>query len=391
MKNFLKGKIKNKFIVSIVLIIGIIIWSQWYISHSGVDTNSYVVLIKWEVSLNENTLWLDERKMLAVWDEIITKKDSICVIEWGDGSLTRLWENWKIIITELNVEEDLWKINLQFTLSKWKTWSNVVSFLWEKSYFKQNFEDIEASVRGTVFDVNLEKDYVYVANHEVTVKKWDNEKVISENKAFSISEFSFIEIIKFISEIKDRSWEKVNKDFDTKFINDLKKDISSKIDLDKIDSLLEENSEYSALLEQYQKINFVEASDDKLFAIKNKIKRQLINLAWEEDKKSLIQYSIYDLKDAVDVKNIDAIKGTISLIWENKDIVKNLNIDVLSDINIIPEWLEWALEWHLNTAKELFKNTPKFNLNIDELQWKANVILDEAKWFAEGLLNKIKK
>ncbi len=391
MKNFLKGKIKNKFIVSIVLIIGIIIWVQWYISRAWVDTNSYVVLVKGEVSINENILWSEDRKILAVWDEIITKQNSICVIEWWDGSLTRLWENWKIEIQELNVEEDLSKINLQFKLSEWKTWSNVVSFLWEKSYFKQNFEDIEASVRGTVFDVNLVKDYVYVANHEVTVKKGEKEEIISENKAFSISEFSFIEITKFIKEIKDNTWEKINKDFDTKFINDLKKDISSKINLEKIDELLEEKLEYSELLEQYQKLNFVEAKDTELFTIKNKIKKQLINLAWEEDKQSLLQYSVYDLKDAIDLKNIDAIKNTLSLIWENKDILKNLNTDVLSSITIIPDGLKGALEWHLDTAKELFENTPKFNREFNDLQWKASEILDDAKSVAEWLLNKFNK
>ncbi len=417
MKNFLKGKIKNKFIISILLIIWLIIGVQLFISSKGVDTNSYVVLVKWDVSVGDEQLGQDERIMLKVWDEIITKNDSICVVEWWDWSLTRLWENWKITIEELNIEEDLSKINLQFKLTEWKTWSNVVSFLWEKSYFKQNFEDIEASVRGTVFDVNLGTDTIFVQDHEVALDNWEQQKIVKEWTAFNFTTFSLVEITEFLNNIRDRAWEDYNKAWDDKYFEKLKQELlksfssenvtaivtdkiwSSAWDLDELEKNIstftweKKQQAYDSLLTQYQKLNFVSAGDWELFTQKNNIKKALIAAAWEEDKKSLVQYSIYDLKDAMDWENLDAIKNTISLIWENKDILWDLNVDVLSDISIIPEWLEWVISDQFDTVSELFKNSPKINVNldVDGLKWKATEVLDDAKWLVDWFLNKINK
>jgi len=330
MKKFLKQKLKNKFILIVSIIIIIILTFQ-YFSKPKIDTNTYVVLIKWETFINNSLLKEDNKQELEVWDIIITKQNSACVIEWWDWSLTRLWENWKIEIEELNVEEDLSKINLQFKLTNWKTWSNVVSFLWEKSYFKQNFEDIEAAVRWTIFDVNLEKDYVYVTNHEVIVKDTKNNKtkIIPQNKAFSISKFSFIEIEKFIKNIVDKKWLDENNNLDSKFLDNLKANISNKIDLENIDKVLDENKTYKELLFQYQKLNFISASEWELFEIKNKIKKELINIAPEKEKENLIKYSIYDLKDILNLENIDskAIKSIDNLkeiIWDNTPDLQNI-------------------------------------------------------------------
>ncbi|MCD5380492.1 FecR family protein [Candidatus Gracilibacteria bacterium] len=391
MKNFLKGKIKNKFIISILLIIGLIIGVQLFISSKGVDTNSYVVLVKGEVSVGDEQLGQEERIMLEVGDEIITKDDSICVVEWGDGSLTRLGENGKITIEELNIEEDLSKINLQFKLTEGKTWSNVVSFLGEKSYFKQNFEDIEASVRGTVFDVNLGTDTIFVQDHEVALDNGEQQKIVKEGTAFNFKTFSLVEITEFLNNIRDRAWEDYNKTGDDKYFEKLKQELlksfssenvtaivtdkigSSAGDLDELEKNIstftgeKKQQAYDSLLTQYQKLNFVSADDGELFTQKNNIKKALIAAAGDEDKKSLVQYSIYDLKDAMDGENLDAIKNTISLIGKNKDILGELNIDVLSDISIIPEGLEGVISDQFDTVSELFKNTPNIDINLDSI------------------------
>ncbi|MDQ7008793.1 MAG: FecR domain-containing protein [Candidatus Gracilibacteria bacterium] len=328
MKKFLKEKLKNKFILIIIFIIISILFYQGYKAAelANKDTNTYIVLIKGETIINNSSLNKEERIKLKIKDIIITKKDSACVIEWGDGSLTRLGENSKVEIQELNVEKDLSKINLQFKLINGKTWSNVVSFLGENSYFKQNFQDIEAAVRGTIFDVNLEKDYVYVANHEVSVQKGEEKKIISQNQAFSISTFSFIEIQKFISEIQDKTWKKINSDFDKEFLNNLKNNIFKQINLDNIDEILEENTTYNELLSQYQKLNFVGADDSELFEIKNKIKKSLISKASDENKKNLIKYSIFDLKDAINTENLnlDSIKDLEKIIGKNTENLENI-------------------------------------------------------------------
>lgn len=415
MKNFLKGKIKNKFIISILLIIGLIIWTQWFIDSKGADTNSYVVLVTWDVYINNETLASEERIMLEVGDEIITKDGSICVVEWWDGSLTRLWENWKIIIEELNVEEDLSKINLQFKLTQWKTWSNVVSFLWEKSYFKQNFEDVEASVRGTVFDVNLGTDTMFVQDHEVALDNWKKQQIVKEWTAFNFKTFSLVDITEFLNNMRDKAWEEFNVTWDNKYFDTLKAELlenfsaenvtevmTEKIwttasDFDELEKNISEFSwekkqqAYDTLLAQYQKLNFVGADDGELFTQKNNIKKILITAAWEEDKQSLLQYSIYDLRDAMDWENLDAIKSTLWLLWDNKTILDSLNFDILADIDIIPEWFEQLLDWQIDSIKNVFKNSPKFNVifNQDELKTKATDLIKGGRWFLEWVINTI--
>ena len=395
MKNFLKQKLKNKFILILIIFIISILWFQAYktLKIRNNDTNSYVVLIKWKVKINDYLLKKEERKKLKVWDKVITWQNSACVIEWWDWSLTRLWENWKIEIQQLDVSKDLSKINLQFKLVDWKTWSNVVSFLWEDSYFKQNFEDIEAAVRWTIFDVNLTKDYVYVANHEVKVKKWNNQKTIKQNQAFSISKFSFINLQKFIKNIKDKAWENFNQKYDEKYFEKLEKNISKNINLEKINKLISENANYQELLSQYQKLNFIKADNSKLFEIKNKLKEALIQKAPEKDKQTLVRYSIYDLKDALNSKNLDSIKSSFSIISENKDIVKNLWIDFNKDIfnNIWKYWenIKNFFQSQSSNLKDILWE--KFNeinvdFNLDDLWDKANKLRDNAINWITNLL-----
>ena len=379
MKKFLKEKLKNKFILIIILAILSILWIQ-YLLKPEIDTNTYVVLVKWEVNIDNNILNSDDRLKLEEWNSIVTKDNSACVVEWWDWSLTRLWENSKIEIQELNVEEDLSKINLQFKLVNWKTRSNVVSFLWEKSYFKQNFEDIEAAVRWTVFDVNLDKDYVYVANHEVAVKKDNETKIIQQNKAFSISKFSFIEIEKFIKNIVDKKWLDKNSELDSKFLDNLKNNISEKINLENIDTMLEKNKTYKELLSEYQKFNFVSASDAELFKIKTKIKRQLIETAPDEEKENLVKYSIYDFQDALKSKNLDSIKNSFSIISENIDIAKKL------DFKLDDNFLE-------NTTGEIKNFLSEKASILNNLFWNINIdwFLEDGKKTLNSIKNKADK
>jgi len=367
MKKFLKEKLKNKFIFIIILAILSILWIQ-YLLKPEIDTNTYLVLIKWEVSIDTNILKKEDRKKLEIWNIIITKKDSACIIEWWDWSLTRLWENSKVEIQELNIKKDLSKINLQFKLINWKTWSNVVSYLWEESYFKQNFEDIEAAVRWTVFDVNLNNDYVYVANHEVAVKKDNKTKIISENNAFSISQFSFIKIEEFIKNVVDKEWLEENAKLDNKFLNNLKKDLSEKIDLENIDEILNKNKTYKELLSEYQKLNFISASDSELFEIKNRLKNKLIEIAPDKEKQNLIKYSIYDLKDALNLDTIDS---------KTKETIKNITK------------LVWNNSWDLE--KILWKKYSEFENILDKLDIKntANKIKDKTIKGANSFFDKI--
>lgn len=78
--------------------------------------------------------------MLTSGDSIRTiGKESLAVIEWGDGSITRLGGNTKISVGNNEVSRDYTKIDISFDLIAGKTWSNVVSFISGDSAFTQTF------------------------------------------------------------------------------------------------------------------------------------------------------------------------------------------------------------------------------------------------------------
>lgn len=391
-KKILKGNTKNKFIFLIIIIIIIILWIQSYISKSSVkwDSNSYVILVKWEAHLSEITLHKNRKQQLKIGDIIETiGSESIAVIEWWDKSITRIWWNSKLQVNELNVKKDLSKINIIFTLQKWKTWSSVVSFLWEKSYFKENFHDLEASVRGTTFNIDLSKNYLFVKHHEVSLKK-DNKKIIvKENNALNIQTFSFIKLSQFMRRMKDHSWEKLNKKLDSQYINNLKTQAKKVFTQKNLDTILEksiwkwaknlQNFEkdisnfsdekrkkiYQSLLTQYQKLNFISSQDAELYKTKNQIKGTLISLAWENDKKTLLKYSLYDLKDAISIdglsewKKQQAIKTTLALIQKNIKSVDINDYNIFTEVNLSPEYLKkilWEQWWSMKNILEKAQN-----------------------------------
>ena len=370
----LKQKIKNvKFLLIIVLLIVAVLWYQWYRSFSliWVDRGSYVTLIAWEALWNEKKLIIDEKTQLVSWDKVQTIWDtSIAVIEWWDWSITRMWGSSWISINEVDVSKDLLEIKISFDLTGGKTWSNVISFLWEESYFKQNFDDIEASVRWTVFDVDLEKDYVFVQNHEVELKKDDKIKKVQENMPFQISSFSFVDIQKFFNEMRDNAWKELNNKLDGEYFEWLKAEILQSFESKNLESVIawtlgekvedlqslekkistfskqKKEATYDSLMSEYQKYNFIAPEDTELFKEKLKLKKLLLAVAWDEEKESLMQYTLYDLKDAIDGKHFSSIKEMLPVVDEYKDFFSNVKLEeIFGKIDI--SWFSWEM-------KELF-------------------------------------
>ena len=356
---------KNKFITFIILLILCVIWAGLYHAYvfTKADRGSFVILIEGEAFLNDQVLELEKREALNIWDIISTKwENSLAVIEWWDGSLTRIGWNSSIELNELFITHDISKMNISFTLLSWKSWSNVISFLWDDSYFKEYFMDSEASVRGTVFDVDLENGYIYVLDHEVRLTTENKGTVIIwERDPFSLKTFSFISLEKFIREIKDNAWETLNKSFDTEYIKILKneayKALEDNILLQKFDGIV--NSEdfekvlwsmsedkkselYNNLLTEYQKINFVNSDDWELFITKIKLKEALVATATVENKKALIQSTLFDFKELIQSKNFQNLEAILPILQKNSDILKELNIEFLDYFNfdIIPEDLK---------------------------------------------------
>ena len=419
-------KSKNKFIIWIILLVLLTLVIQLYISYfsNKIDTDSYISLVEWKWTLNEVLLPLDSREALESWDKVRTIwEDSLAIIEWWDGSITRLAGDSKISIGEANVSEDYTKINISFDLISWKSWSNVVSFLGKDSYFKQSFDNVEAWVRWTVFDVDLDNKYIHVVDHQVTLTEQDGtETIISEDQPFSLETFSFISFTEFVQSVRDTAWQDINKSFDQKFILGLKDALEDNFkknnpltvfleifskkykilselekgwNYEKIESwasgLSAEKREdlYAEVLSKYQSINFVDTDDTELYDKKTLYKRTMLLLTQDtEEKEMLLRSTLLDLEEIIKSKNFDNMWDTLSIITENKDLLKNIDIkSIISTQDLIPESLKNMLWDNFDDIKSLLNIDIKatdFPTDIWSLKDKAEEKIADG---LDGILN----
>lgn len=396
-------KIKNKFIIFIILIIIWIIWfwifSSFY--NKNVDRDSYVILLNWKAVLNNNILSLDEKEKLSIWDTIRTIwEDALAILEWWDWSVTRLWWDTSIEINELFVSNDLWKLNISFELINWKTWSNVISFLWEDSYFKEYFRDSEAAVRWTIFNVDLDNDYLYVLDHKLNLKTdtWEV-IVVDEQQPINLKTFSFIELAEFLNNFKDKAWENLNNNFDSAFFDTLKsranEDLNNLINLRNIDiNWVINDSEareelYNELLTEYQKINFIKVDDGELFEAKLEIKEQLVKLANAREKAILLENTLYDFKDIIDSKDYSELDKILPILSDNKDLLDSLNLKNHINLDSIPDDLKESFWENFNQLKDMFWGSlidvKSLDIDVKSIEEKASQAIKDG---LDSLFNK---
>ncbi len=397
---------QTKVILFIILLI-IFVFVFQFLTKPKIDTNSYVTLISGEASLNNHPLILQQKKVLKANDLLETwKKESLVIIEWGEGSITRVWPNTKLKIDSTKISQDLTKIEIFFELlgNSWKTWSDVVSFIGEDSYFKQGFADTEAAVRWTTFEVNLDKDYVYVEKHEVLLQNRKNWKkyIIPEKKPFSIKLFDFVALEKFITSLRDKTWQEINKQLDKEALKKLKENVKQalreaqklsqlkNIDLNDLPEL-EKEKLYKQLLSSYQNLkpSAISPADKDLYQYKLQYQEVLTSLAPKEDKQNLLRTSVYDLKEAINLKNFDDFKAIMKYIWKNKNFI-NLN-DFNNIINF--SWMKSSMK---NSIIDFIKNTKNWKYTeflgnsfdaFEKLNLKNTFenLNDKAKWIKENL------
>ncbi len=380
------------FIIFLILLLILFIVYSWF-SKTSYDRSSYVQLVEWEAFLNEDALLEWEKEKLSIGDTIkTTKEESIAIIEWWDGSITRLGWNTQLQVNELFVSQSKDRLNIAFELFSWKTWSNVLSYIPWDSYFKQSFMDMEAAVRWTVYNVDLENDYLYVVDHkvELTTIDWDSYS-IEENKPFDIKNFDFLKLEEFINKYKDSVFEDVNRRLDNELFRQIKADINKKIDdlseLAQMDlSQLEKDMQaklYNQVLSSYQDLNSVWVEDGSLFELKIDLKEKLYLLSDNQEKELVANSFEYDIKDAKDSNNYEYLNDILTKVNNNgininesiKNYVDNINYD-----NINPELRE-----SLKNNYEKFIN----NVNIDawSLIDNANNVKDD---FEQSFMGSIK-
>lgn len=388
-------KIGNKFIIAVILIITVIVVSQVFAaySQSSRDTNSYISLISGNGTLNEIRLREDEKNILVSWDTIrIIGESSLALIEWWDGSMTRLWGNTKITITQNEISRDITDINISFDLIAWKTWSNIISFIGSDSSFTQTFDGIEAWVRGTVFNVDLEKQFVHASDHsvELTSQQW-KKIILSEWDVLNLASFSLVEFSEYIKNLQDAAWIELNENLDQNYISELILDLESSFassnpflylmrfisptyailyvldtyqdDEDVhtyISSLSLDTRErvYPDVLSRYQDINFI-SSLDAAYETKLRYKKALVNLdVNQENSQRLVLTSAFDLQDIIDSWSTRWLKETLQFIQVNAASLDRENL------NILKWWLDYIPEGLLEEFSENFNALWKI-LNID--------------------------
>lgn len=385
-------KNKHKFIYFILILILTIITIGIFISifSKSVDRNSYVELVHWEWYLNDKLLVIWEKNKLSKKDFIETKtKDSLAVIEWWDWSITRLWWNTKLKIENEFVSNNKNQVNILFRLFSWKTWSNVVSYFWEDSYFKQTFNDTEMTVRWTIYSLDLENNYIQVESHKVNVndaKLWTIE--VTENKQLNINDFTFISLDDFIKYFKDKSFFEINKSLDKEYFDKLTKDIIKNIDSFKeyawksINDLTFSQREilYKEFLEKYQELNFIWLKDsEELFNLKMILKDKLIELTPESWKSLILKTLSYDIQDMIDMKNLWNFELITDILKKNdKYIDFNILNDIFKDFNINFD-INTSISNSIDSFKQNVIENPKFKDFFNSFSETIDVTIKEQK------------
>lgn len=385
-------KNKNKFIYFIIILIVIIIWIWISISlfFKSVDRNSYLELVSWEWLLNDKVLQIWKKEKLSKEDIIETKtKDSLAIIEWWDWSITRLWWNTKVKIENQFVAKNKDQVNILFRLFSGKTWSNVVTYLWEDSYFNQTYSDTEIAVRGTVYVVDADNDYLQVESHKVElINKQFGKKEVTENKQLKLSNFEFISLGDFIKFFKDKWFFELNQKLDKEYLLKLSLEVEKRVkDFvyfagKNIDNLTKEQREklYKTILSSYQDLNFVSLENsEKLFNLKIALKEKLIDLAPDTEKPSLLSTFSYDLKDIFKNKNFWNFEKITDILKENQKYLDYNNFTKMLE-NLGIKFDLWdSLNKLIDTFKEKVLNSANYKEFLENFSSQVNDAIIEQK------------
>lgn len=385
-------KNKNKFIYFIIILIVIIIWIWISISlfFKSVDRNSYLELVSWEWLLNDKVLQIWKKEKLSKEDIIETKtKDSLAIIEWWDWSITRLWWNTKVKIENQFVAKNKDQVNILFRLFSGKTWSNVVTYLWEDSYFNQTYSDTEIAVRGTVYVVDADNDYLQVESHKVELtNKQFGKKEVTENKQLKLSNFEFISLDDFIKFFKDKWFFELNQKLDKEYLLKLSLEVEKRVkDFvyfagKNIDNLTKEQREklYKTILSSYQDLNFVSLENsEKLFNLKIALKEKLIDLAPDTEKPSLLSTFSYDLKDIFKNKNFWNFEKITDILKENQKYLDYNNFTKMLE-NLGIKFDLWdSLNKLIDTFKEKVLNSANYKEFLENFSSQVNDAIIEQK------------
>lgn len=152
--------------------------------HRDDPIDPYVLVEEGKVTVTRGTQAIDMDKNetydLKEGDVIITRVDSRAVINWPDHSTTRLAANSRLTIEKMRVASDYSRIELVASLENGKAWSNMVRTLYPGSQIELRLPKVGtvAGVRGTVFDINLDANYIESIDHSVSLRNLVGQTVL---------------------------------------------------------------------------------------------------------------------------------------------------------------------------------------------------------------------
>lgn len=120
-------------------------------------------------------------------------------------------------------------IQVEFSLEEGKSWSNVIKYLYGESYFHERFNNDTAlaAVRGTIFEVNLDRRYIHTIDHSVSIEDLESHTGSVLVVAGGILDTDTRK--RRIQNEIDAIWNKANSDADIIYLNErmesLKKEI----------------------------------------------------------------------------------------------------------------------------------------------------------------------
>jgi len=174
------------------------------------------------------TLDAQQKKEIRSDDRIRTLANSAATIFWADGSVTRLGEKTNVSVLELKTNPNQ-STQVDFSISEGKSWSNLARSLDPDSYFKQRFDNDQkvAAVRGTVFEVNVEKGYVHTESHAVVIQDEKGGYLATVADGTSVTTEGSVEPLSDAA--TDTKWRTANMENDTMLTQERVKKIKEKL------------------------------------------------------------------------------------------------------------------------------------------------------------------
>lgn len=384
--------LKNKLFIWGILAIIFLLSFQIYHAHSQNirDTSSYVSVVRGEVFHNSIALIENERKKLSAGDIVRTWLESIAVIEWWDGSITRLWELSEIQLTRDIVSEDKSYINISFELFSGKSWSQVVSFLGNDSSFTQEFEGLEAWVRGTVFDIDLESWFIRTSEHAVEILGPDNLRVvITPEKPFDIVKQVFIDMDVFLRAFTDTSWTDFNilsdREYRQKLIQELEKnsrafnpflkimewlspkyrilyELDTTSDFQTVEAQIQKINTrqrqwvFDAVLERYQDYIIVWGYEQELYSRKLMYQQALVRLSDDRSfQASILERTILDIDSLIESWKREQLDRVLGFVNSYSELIPEIDTTVLErGLELIPEELRSEFQKSFEMIEDIF-------------------------------------